>query len=247
MISNTWIQMGMPITVSIRDETAGADDIAAVAAWFEEVNQRYSTYLETSEVSRLNAGVIDRGQVSDDFESILRLCEQTTAETNGYFDIVHAGYLDPSGLVKGWAIQRASDLLTARGYFNHVVDAGGDIQAVGVYDATRPWTVGIRNPFDRSEVVKVLSISNCGVATSGTAIRGQHIYDPWHQHSRTNDLISLTVVGPSIFDADRFATAAFAMGFAGLNFISDQPNLEAYAIASNGLATYTSGFNHYVQ
>ena len=139
MIRRTWIQMGMPVTVCIRDEEASEQDVSAVASWFEDVNQRFSPYLETSEVCRLNAGAIGRNDVSSQFEEVLLLCEQTKAETGGYFDVARDGLIDPSGLVKGWAIEKASALLSARGFANHFVDAGGDVQAVGLNSDGRPW------------------------------------------------------------------------------------------------------------
>lgn len=247
MIRRSWIQMGMAITVCIQDETSDEDDVAAVASWFEEVNQRFSTYLETSEISRLNTGAIDRSEASGQLQEVLQLCEQAKAETGGYFDAVRNGSIDPSGLVKGWAIERASALLIARGRRNHFVDAGGDVQAFGRNREGKPWRVGIRNPFKRDEVVKVLAISGRGVATSGTAARGQHIYNPLRNDSLSTDVVSLTVIGPSIFEADRLATAAFAMGRAGLSFITARPGLEGYAITAGGMAEHTSGFNQYVR
>jgi FAD:protein FMN transferase len=178
---------------------------------------------------------------------VLRRCERTKNETGGYFDIERDGRIDPSGLVKGWAIERACALLLARGRTNFFVDAGGDVQAMGRNGDGQPWRVGIRNPFKRDEQVKVLAISNRGVATSGTAIRGQHIYNPMQPGFFFTDLVCLTVIGPSIYDADRFATAAFAMGRDGLAFIADRPDLEGYAITADGMAQYTDGFNHYVR
>lgn len=247
MIRRTWLQMGMPITVCVQDEGAGPADVTAIAAWFAEVDRRYSPYRETSEVSRLNSGELGRAEISEEFAAILRWCEQTKAETGGYFDPVRSGRLDPSGLVKGWAIEHASALLTARGWANHFVDAGGDVRTVGRNGAGEPWRVGIRNPFRREEIVKVLALSDRGVATSGTAVRGQHIYDPWRAGALASDVVSLTVVGPTIADADRFATAAFAMGRDGLRFIAARPDLEGYAIMVDGTALLTPRFQAYVR
>jgi FAD:protein FMN transferase len=246
MIKQTWLEMGMPVTVWIADD-AGPDDVAAVAAWFAEVNRRFSPYLAASEVSRLNAGVIGRNEASPMLAAIMALCEQTKTATNGYFDPDRAGRFDPSGLVKGWAIARASDLLAARGWANYFVDAGGDVQAMGRNGDGQPWRVGIRNPFCRDEVIKVLALSNRGVATSGTAARGQHIYNPWRPGPLATDVVSLTVVAPSIYEADRLATAAFAMGRGGLAFLADRPEVDAYAIAADGIATFTPGFPRHVR
>ncbi|HEY7032496.1 MAG TPA: FAD:protein FMN transferase [Thermomicrobiales bacterium] len=242
MIKRTWLQMGMPVTVCITDDAAGPADVAAVTAWLDHVDRRYSPYRDTSDVCRLQAGTLDRHDVSEEFAAILRLCDQTRRETAGYFDPIRNGRFDPSGLVKGWAIERAADLLAARGFANYFVDAGGDVRAVGLNGDGQPWRVGIRNPFRRGEVVKVLAISDRGVATSGTAVRGRHIYDPFSAAPLDTDVVSLTVIGPTIFEADRMATAAFAMGRGGLSFIAARPNLEAYAVMLDGTAVHTEGF-----
>src|SRR6185369_3248969 len=125
------------------------------------------------------------------------------------------------------------------------IDAGGDIALCGLKDG-RLWQVGIRNPFDRTQHVKVLSVRDRGIATSGTAIRGRHIYDPHIPAVQLDEIVSLTVVGPNVYEADRFATAAFAMGRHGIRFIAEMPGLEGYQIDACGVATATSGFERYV-
>ena len=89
----------------------------------------------------------------------------------------------------------------------------------------------------------MLTPGDGGVATSGDYVRGRHIYDPHRGRPAGDELASLTVVGPDIYEADRFATAAFAMGQGGVEFIEDAFGLEAYAIGRDGVATMTSGFN----
>jgi FAD:protein FMN transferase len=169
------------------------------------------------------------------------LAEATRRAMGGYFDILYDGVCDPSGIVKGWAIDRAAALLRARGLANFYIDAGGDIAVAGLHDGA-PWRVGIRNPFNRQQIVKALAVTDCGVATSGTAIRGQHIYNPLDPGAAIHDIVSLTVIGPNICDADRFATGAFAMGRAGIAFIEGLLGFEGYMIDAQGIATYTSGF-----
>ena len=85
-----------------------------------------------------------------------------------------------------------------------------------------------------------------GIATSGTYVRGRHIYDPHRPALQITDIVSLTVIGSDVLEADRFATAAFAMGKAGLYFIEELPCLEGYVVDSNGIATQTSGFRAFV-
>ena len=132
-----------------------------------------------------------------------------------------------------------------RGLRNYYLDAGGDIQLAGTKDGA-PWRVGIRNPFNRAEHVKALAITDHGVATSGTAIRGQHIYNPYHAGQPIAEIVSMTVIGPDVYEADRFATAAFAMGRMGVAFIEGLDGFEGYMIDAQGIATYTSGFERYV-
>jgi thiamine biosynthesis lipoprotein len=79
------------------------------------------------------------------------------------------------------------------------------------------------------------------VATSGTYERGSHIYDP-HVGRPVGDLLSMTVIGPDIVEADVLATAAFAMGRRGLELIESMPHLEAYSIDAGLQGTWTSGF-----
>lgn len=244
-MKKTRLLMGMPITVEILDPGVTSDPIDSVFAFFGYVDDTFSTYKETSEISRLNRGEIGPDECSADVREILALSEETRRQTEGYFDIVRHGMRDPSGIVKGWAIQQAADRLTLSGRRNFYIDAGGDVQVSGLRDG-RPWRVGVRNPFRREENVKILELSDCGVATSGTAIRGQHIYDPFRRGIEIVDVVSLTVVGPRIYDADRFATAAFAMGKQGIAFIEAIPGLEGYLIDASGMATLTSGFEGYV-
>ena len=244
MVKQTRLLMGMPITVLAQDANATQDDLDQVFDYFQSVDERFSVYKATSEISRLNRGELAADQLSADMREALALGEQTRRETSGYFDMMRDGVCDPSGVVKGWAIQRASDLLRARGRANFFIDAGGDVAVAGLRDGAL-WRVGIRNPFDRAQIVKALAVTDCGVATSGTAVRGQHIYNPHDPATPLDEIVSLTVIGPNVCDADRFATGAFAMGRAGAQFIEDLPGFEAYMIDRHGMATSTSGFERY--
>jgi FAD:protein FMN transferase len=237
--------MGMPIIVEIVDPNVTEDAIENVFAYFRYVDDTFSTYKESSEISKINRGELCKEEYSDDMKTILALSEQTKLETQGYFDIWHNGIADPSGIVKGWAILQATQMLQDGGWSNYYVDAGGDIQVSGTKGGN-PWRIGIRNPFNRSENVKVLTIMDKGIATSGTAIRGQHIYDPYLPHAFLEDVVSLTVIGPNVYEADRFATAAFAMGKKGIYFIEQLPEFECYMIDASAQATFTSGFERYV-
>ncbi len=237
--------MGMPITLEITG-AATAADFAAVRRYFTHVDETFSTYKPTSDISRINGGwPVERA--SDEVKAVLDLCEETQRATDGYFDIHRPdGTIDPSGLVKGWAIQQAAELLKRRGRQNFCLEVGGDIQVAGRNANDRPWRIGLRNPLAPSEIIKTIAVTTEGVATSGTAERGQHIYNPHRPAKLLEEVISLTVIGPDIYEADRFATAAFAMGPAGIALIERTDGFEGYSIYRAGMATLTSGFERYV-
>jgi thiamine biosynthesis lipoprotein len=238
--------MGMPITVEIVDASATQAVLDSTFDYFQYVDRTFSTYMDDSEISRINRGELALESASDDMRAIFVLAEQTRLETDGYFDIRHAGTYDPSGVVKGWAISNASAILSKQGVRSFYIDAGGDIQMAGSSSQEGKWRVGVRNPFDPSEIVKVLSLTDCAVATSGTYIRGRHIYNPRDETDPLTEILSLTVIGPDICDADRFATAAFAMGRHGVFFVESLPGLEGYMIDQDGRATFTTGFERFV-
>jgi thiamine biosynthesis lipoprotein len=238
--------MGMPITVEVVDSAVTDQDIDDVFTYFEYVDEKFSTYKATSEITRINQNKLALHQASREMKEIFALAERTRQETDGYFDIARNGQYDPSGIVKGWAIYNAALILQRKGFDDFYMDAGGDIQAFGKNTEGQKWRIGIRNPFNMDEIVKVVAVSNGGVATSGNYIRGQHIYNPKSSDETTLDIVSLTVIGPNIYEADRFATAAFAMGADGIYFIESLEGFEGYMIDKNGLATLTSGFEAYV-
>jgi thiamine biosynthesis lipoprotein len=243
------ILMGMTIVVEIVDRKVTEAAFDKVFSYFIYVDETFSTYKETSEITKINKGLIKDTDYSPDMQEVFKLSEETKKSTDGYFDIrTPKGKYDPSGLVKGWAIYNASNILLKDGFNNFFIDAGGDIQAYGENDQGKPWSVGIRSPFNpEKEIVKVISIQNKGVATSGTYARGGHIYDPHTSRQALGDILSLTVIGPNIYEADRFATAAFAMGNKGISFIEKLDGFEGYSIDGAGIATMTSNFDTYVK
>jgi FAD:protein FMN transferase len=185
--------MGMPVRVE------GDIDAARVFAWLRWVDATFSTYRADSEISRL-----DRGELDDPHplvREVLARCEALRRETGGYFDARASGRLDPSGYVKGWAVERAA----AWGRGRCMIDAGGDVVLRG------SWRVGIRHPHERDKLAAAISVADCGVATSGAYERGPHVLDPRTGRPATA-LCSVTVVGRDLGTADAYATAAFAAG-----------------------------------
>jgi FAD:protein FMN transferase len=240
------IIMGMPITVEIV-ETQSQPILNAVYDYFSKVDARFSTYKDHSEISAFNRGEIAESDFSVDMQEVFQLARQTEIESDGFFAIKGPdGFIDPSGIVKGWAIRNASQLVRDAGFKNFYIDAGGDVQTAGVNCDGKAWRVGIRSPFNDQDVIKAVQLKGQGIATSGTYVRGQHIYNPHDPQKPITDIVSLSVIGPDVLEADRFATAAFAMGEDGIYFIESLQGFEGYQVNASGIATQTTGFGAYV-
>jgi thiamine biosynthesis lipoprotein len=254
-MTRTELIMGMPITVVIPDREALdrrggrfaslAQAIEAVFESFRQVDARFSPYKTESETCRIDRGELSPADASEEMKEVLRLAGDTKASTDGYFDVWFQGRFDPSGLVKGWAIRRAARILEDDGFLSFCVEAGGDIEVRGANDTGKPWEIGLRNPFDPSRLMRKLALQDRGIATSGTYIRGEHIYNP-RTGTRANAIASMTVIGPDIYEADRYATAAFAMGEKGIEFMASLPGFDAYMVDARGTATFTPGFARYI-
>lgn len=198
--------MGMPVTAHVRDRGFAAGGLDAAFAWLREVDALFSTYRPGSEISRLEAGTLALADAAPLVREVLDRCEALRLETGGYFDARARGALDPSGLVKGWALERAAALVDAGSL---CLDGGGDLVLRG-----GPWRVGIRHPRERDRLCAVLELDEGAVATSAAYERGEHIADP-HTGRPPRGVLSVTVTGPDLAHADVYATAAFAMGEAG--------------------------------
>lgn len=244
-MKQTRILMDMPVTVEIAESSVTPEPFDTVYDYFTYIDNTFSPFKKDSELTAINEKRIPRDAWSRDMKTIFNLAEETKKQSGGYFDIRHNGTYDPCGIVKGWAIYRAAGLLKGMGFRNYYIEAGGDIQTSGVNENGKPWRIGIRNPFRTAGIIKVLAVSDLGIATSGTYERGKHIYNPMEGNDSAEEIVSLTVIGPDIYEADRFATAAFAMGKPGIRFIGGLKRFEGYMIDRNGMATYTSGFMKY--
>jgi thiamine biosynthesis lipoprotein len=236
--------MGMPVSIEVLDmEDKGM--LEETLSIFTNIDKRFSTYKKDSEISRINRGEIPLTEASEEMKEILELAEETRNETHGFFDIRKSdGTIDPSGVVKGWAILKAADHLRHLGSNNFMVEAGGDVEVMGVGHDGNGWNIGIRNPRKPSELVKIVRLTQGGVATSGEYFRGEHIYNPKNSHGViASKISSITVIGPDILEADRFATAAFAMGQDGINFVEETNGIEGFMIDNDGMGTRTTGFH----
>jgi thiamine biosynthesis lipoprotein len=172
-----------------------------------------------SEVSRFD------GSPGEDLREILAICDEYERLSGGAFTAFSAGRaLDPGAVVKGWAVQRAAELLRSAGVGRFCVNAGGDVVTAG-----GPWRVGIRHPDQAGKVCAVLDSRDGAVATSAAYERGAHILD-----GRTGEpaagLLSVTVVAANLTTADATATAAFAMGVEGIEWANARPGCEVFIV-----------------
>lgn len=232
--------MGMPVTACVVGAAVDTEALDEVFADFKFIDRIFSPFIANSEVSRINRGELLPEDAGDLVGLVINLCRQYERATDGYFSAWIGGRFDPSGLVKGWAIDRACSLLDSRGYRNFFVDAGGDVQTRGQNSFGRPWRVGVRHPVERDKVACVINASGSAVATSGTYEKGEHIINP-RTGEPAETLLSFTVVGPDILQADVFATAGFVMGMAGMEFVQKSPGYEAFAIDRHVRAWSTPG------
>ena len=235
--------MGMPVTIDVRDVRAAAAAVDRAFAWLRWVDARFSTYRADSDVSAINGGALEPADAHPLVRDVLARCEELRVRTHGYFDARAPipGGVDPSGLVKGWAVDRAVALLEDAGARNLCVDAGGDVAVRGEAAPGRPWRVGIRHPLEPDRLAAVVALHDGGVATSGTYERGEHIVDP-HTGAPPAGVLSVSVVGRRLATADAYATAAFAMGEAGPAWTATLRGYGAMTVRADRRVLSTRGF-----
>jgi len=211
--------MGMPVSIHLRAPdlpvwAAGA--VAAVHVELRRLEAIFSTYRPDSAVSLLADGALSLEQCPPEVADVLDLCNLARVLTGGTFDarrpLPDGGTrLDPTGLVKGWAVERAAEPLRALPATDFYVNAGGDLLC-HVADERRPgWRVGIEDPRRPDRVSAVITMRDGGVATSGAARRGRHIWDP-RSGDAADGPASVTVSGPTLLWADVLATAVYVGG-----------------------------------
>jgi thiamine biosynthesis lipoprotein len=228
--------MGMPIVIDVRDTRPHDDDVACAFDWFRWVDATFSTYRADSEISRLDRGELRLEDAHEDVRGVLARCAELRDETDGYFDARASGRLDPSGLVKGWSVDRAAALLREAGLEHFAVSAGGDMRIVG-----DDWRIGVQHPTECQSIAAVLEVGDVAVATSASYARVRHVLNP-HTGRPPAGVLSVTVVGPELATADAYATAAFAMGARGAEWTARLPGYEAMTIMADESVLTTGGF-----
>jgi FAD:protein FMN transferase len=239
--------MGTAVSFDLRSPIPEPGSLGRAIDWLHGVDATFSTHRMDSEISRLALGDVTLDEVGERTREILDRCVALGTRTNGAFDAFavpapNGTRLDPSGLVKGWSIEVAAEVLEAGGATNFTVNAGGDIVFRGRPNPGRGWRAGIRHPEDPQSQARVLEVCGpLGLATSGHYERGVHIIDP-RAPMGPMELASATVIGPDLGEADAFATAMFVMGLDGLDWIEDQGGYEAFLITLDDRTCWSSGF-----
>ncbi len=232
--------MGTVFSIHVLDAGDWSAAIGEVVADLHWVDETFSTYRLDSEISRLGRGEIRLRDCPPAVAEVLDLCAHVQATSDGYFAATMRGVLDPSGLVKGWAIARASALLSAAGAASHAVNGGGDMQLVGARPEGLPWRVGITHPLEPGALATVVEGRDLAVATSGVAERGCHIINP-RTGRPPSGLASITVTGRGITLVDAYATAAYAMGLPALEWLEALEGYEGFAVTDDGVVLATAG------
>lgn len=246
-LRRSWAEqlMGMPISALARGEAAHSPGahaaVHAVFAELAEVDRDFSPYRTDSAVTALKRGSVALAQCPPQVRAVAELCEQARELTGGLFDARRPdGSWDPSGYVKGWAVQRASRHLGAVPGLDWCLNAGGDV--VLVCPSGQPFTVGIADPTDRTRIAAKVQCAAGAVATSGTGERGEHLYDPRTGRLTDSPWASVTVLGPDLAVADVLATAAFVAGEDWAGIVSASPGYSGLAVAPNRTMVATAGW-----
>lgn len=226
--------MGLPISVLARGPGASEASPEPAFAFLRGVDATFSLYRDDSLLARSHRGEIAEPPVIADVRD---RCARWQRETEGLFDPVRPdGVWDPSGLVKGWAAESAFALLA--GDLEWCLNAGGDVIVAG----TDTFGIGIQDPRDASALAAAVHLATGAVATSGTAARGPHLYDPRTRAATTSPWLSVSVTGPSLESADVLATAAFVAGDGWADLLARFPPYAGMAIDAGGVLHRMTGW-----
>lgn len=237
--------MGTVFSVDIRGDDVPDSAVDNAIHWLHRMDAMFSTYRPDSEISRLDRREITLADCSPEVHEVFSLVAEISRDSGGYFSPAVNDHLDPSGIVKGWAIEKASTILRDAGSTTHAVNGGGDVQLIGLSSPGQPWTIGVASPFHPRTLAATITGPNTGadfaVATSSTAERGLHVVDPFTDQPVTA-LASITLTGERLTAVDAYATAALAMGAKARDWIEELRGIEAFAVTADGQSWHTNQF-----
>jgi thiamine biosynthesis lipoprotein len=210
-------------------------------AELHEVDRVFSTYRADSFISRLGRGEIGLEDCPPSVAEVLDLGAAAERDSGGAFSVRLPGpdgavVLDPSGVVKGWAVERASAALQELTDTDFCLSAGGDMTCRTLDPAGVPWRIGIEDPADPSRIRAIVPVFTGAVATSGTAHRGSHLVDARTGRAPVG-VASVTVVAASLTAADIDATAAYAQGRRAARWLETRPGRSGLVVWADGTLT----------
>lgn len=214
--------------------------IEAACAALHWADATFSTWDPHSPVSRLRRGEAELSDLPAEVTEVLVLCEEARKLSCGWFDPwASPSGVDPTGLVKGWAVERALTILRVAGMAAAMVNGGGDIAVFGTPAPGQRWRVGIRHPWRAGALAGILE-ATAAVATSGSYERGPHLLDPFTGQPASR-AASATVTGPSLAFADALATALAVGGDEALGIVAGLDGYAGYLIRPDGSETDSGG------
>jgi FAD:protein FMN transferase len=214
--------------------------IGAACRTLHRADDVFSTWNPASPVSRLRRGEATLDMMPAEVAEVLALCRAARTASGGWFDPwAMPGGVDPTGLVKGWAVEQAADGLRRAGAAAALVNGGGDLAAFGSPGSGQSWRAGIRHPWRAGALACVVQV-RAARATSASYERGAHLLDPATGRPATG-VASATVTGPSLATADALATALAVGGDEALAAVGALDGYEGYLIRSDGSEADTGG------
>jgi len=225
-------------------------------AMLDEADRTFSLYKPESPLSRLARGETNVASCPPVVSEVWDLCEAWEKTTDGWFSaFTPQNTFDPSGLVKTWAAAQAANHLYANGIDDFTMNAGGDVYISTKASNPIDWRIGVGKPVSIASsdagVLTVLDLLGSGfsaMATSGTAERGEHIWNPKAaEKAAANELVQVSVVARDLLTADVWATAAFAMGPRAIDILNahnsqnPEASVQALLVWPNGELGATDG------
>jgi len=222
--------------------TAARAAVADACRTLHRADEVFSTWKPDSPVSRLRRGAATLGMMPPEVAEVLALCRQARTASRGWFDPwAMPGGVDPTGLVKGWAVERAAAVLRQAGAAAALVNGGGDLAAFGSPGPGLRWRVGIRHPWRPDALAGIVEV-RAAIATSASYERGAHLLDPATGRPAAGTA-SATVLGPSLALADALATAVAVGGDEALDAVAALDGYEGYLIRADGSEADTNGID----
>jgi thiamine biosynthesis lipoprotein len=202
--------------------------LAGAVAELRAVDAAFSPYRQRSLVSLVRRGELNPAGYPPPLAEVIRRCAALRVATDGWFDAwAVPGGFDPSGMVKGWAIDRAAVLLRAAGIDDYAITSGGDWLVRGTGPRGGAWRVGVADPDNPLRVLATVELADGAVATSGY---GSPVYDP-HTGVQISGTGPAAVTGPALSTADGYATGLYAAGPVGLSWFPSPDGYRALVVA----------------